>query len=122
MNIFVANDMSSEGDESEVFVCEKHGKRFLLGLYVRDPTEKEPCPKELRKTAAGLKVLEESCAGTENDDLRVTVTAPVASGGEGGDDATILGSMEHSSKCHGVRRSQEQSPPLQSDSGTWTWL
>jgi len=121
MKIFFTNRLGSDGEASEIVVCEKHGKRFLLHIYLKAPIANDRCPKELRMTASGLKVLEKSCGGREND-LPVTVTGRVVTGEEDGEDTTVLVATEHNPKCHGIHRSQERSSYLQSDNDTWAWF
>jgi len=122
MNVCVANKMRSEGEDCDIVVCEKHGKRFLLALYLRDPDDKDSYPKEMKRTANGLQFLEDSCGGTENDDLPATDPGFVANGDEHGKDAMVLGGIRSNSKCHEVGSSQEWSPSLQLFNDTWTWL
>lgn len=107
MNDFVANRKSSEGEASEVVVCEEHGKRFLLDLYLKTPLVKDPCPKKVRMIG-GLELVKDSCGGRENDDQPVTVTAPVATGEEYGEGTTVLVGTEHNMECHRVHESKER--------------
>ena len=120
-NDFVTNRISSEGEACEVVVCEKHGKRFLLDLYLKAPLVKDPCPKKARMTE-DLKLLEEPHGGAKNDDLHVAITAPVVAGEEDGEGTTVLVGTEHNPKCHEVHRSQERSSSLQSENETWAWF
>lgn len=122
MKVLVANRISSEGKASEVVVCDKHEKRFLLGLYMKTPRVTDPWSKELRTAASALKLLEESYEGQENDGMPVTATAPVATSKEDGVDRTSLVRTEPNPKCHGTHKPQESSTSRQSDKDTWTWL
>lgn len=123
MIAFVPNGMSSEGEASEVVVvCEKHEKRFLLVLYLKAPLAKGPCRKEINKTANGLQLLEDSCGGTENDDLPVIDPGFVSNGDEDGKNARVLEGTGSNSKYHQVGSSEEWSTSLQLCNDTWTWL
>jgi hypothetical protein len=122
MKVFEVNRMGSDGEASEIVICEKHGKRFLLDLYLKAPHARDSCPKELRMTETSLKLLEKSCGGTENDELPVTDATSVATCEEERKDKTVLVATEHNPKCNGVHKSQERSSSLQSDNDTWTWF
>jgi hypothetical protein len=122
LKFFVANRMGRDGEASEIVVCEKHGKRFLLHICLKAPLAEDPCPKELRMTVSGVRLLEKSCGGTENDELPVIVTDPVATGEEDRENTTVLVATEHNPKCHGVHKSQERSFYLKSDNDTWAWF
>lgn len=117
--VLVANRVSIEGEVSEVVVCEKHEKRFLLSIHIKTPRITDSWSKDLRTAASTLKLLEQSCEVQEIDTIPVTATVPLTTSGE---DGRFLVSMEPSQKSLETHKPQVSSTSQQSDKGSWTWL
>jgi hypothetical protein len=93
-----ADRENSDDNASEVVICEKHEKRFLLGIYMKIPRVRGSLGKELSTAASVLKLLEEPSEVQGNDSMPVAVTTSVAIGKEDEDRGSLV-STEPDPKC-----------------------